>query len=117
MRHLEDAQHILEDFHVQMQGCQDLDMVGRSTGDLYGSKWGLRRLAQKFLGLHLDKDPEIRTSNWSRWPLTRAQLVYAANDAIASLDVYIFLIYRMVSLPKILQLPPPPRRRDVASTT
>ena len=56
----EDAQNVMEDFGVQMGGLQDLDLLGRMTGDLHGSKWGLRQLAERFLNISLDKNPQIR---------------------------------------------------------
>lgn len=44
---------------------------------------GLRALAKTCLGLTIDKDPNIRCSDWSQ-PLTMAQLEYAATDAWVS---------------------------------
>ncbi len=37
------------------------------------------------LHVAIEKDQELRTSNWEAWPLSREQQRYAALDALACL--------------------------------
>ena len=45
-------------------------------------------LTQELLHLGLDKNNEIRCSNWEQRPLTPAQQAYAATDAYAALKLH-----------------------------
>lgn len=48
--------------------------------------YSLAAVTEHLLGIPLDKT--LRTSNWQRRPLTKAQLTYAATDARVTLRVY-----------------------------
>ncbi len=49
---------------------------------------GARTAVAQWLQQTLSKPRHITTSNWSRLPLSDAQILYAANDAYAALQVY-----------------------------
>ncbi|KAF3322407.1 Werner Syndrome-like exonuclease [Carex littledalei] len=51
-------------------------------------KWGLSSLSAIVLKRKLEKPKEIRTSNWELYVLTEEQIMYAAKDAYAFLNVY-----------------------------
>ncbi|KAJ3081289.1 hypothetical protein HDU99_006079 [Rhizoclosmatium hyalinum] len=59
-----------------------------SCFSLFGSKKriALNDLVKQYLEVTMEK--RIRLSNWEMRPLTQRQLVYAANDTLALLDVY-----------------------------
>eukprot|EP00438_Fugacium_kawagutii_P019014 Skav234572 [mRNA] locus=scaffold2869:166626:168281:+ [translate_table: standard] len=82
-----DADLLKEQFQVQVQGCLDIARLAVREGEVSGSQpSGLAALSQVLLGLELSKDPAIRRSNWGQRPLSRAQLEYAARDALAGRD-------------------------------
>ncbi|PAA82017.1 hypothetical protein BOX15_Mlig031560g1, partial [Macrostomum lignano] len=85
---------------VQFNGLVDLDglakrlvaehpellhRLNRSATDECGGERGLSELCQRVLGRRLDKSE--RLSDWSRRPLRRSQIVYAALDALCPLLV------------------------------
>ena len=51
-------------------------------------QFGLKTLAQRFLGIELEKSKRITRSNWENFPLTLKQIEYAALDAWAGLKIY-----------------------------
>lgn len=55
-------------------------------------KWSLEGLCRNILRKRLEKCDAIRCSNWSQFPLEREQKLYAANDAYASLLLYLQLL-------------------------
>ncbi|EHH64096.1 hypothetical protein EGM_17222, partial [Macaca fascicularis] len=55
--------------------------------------WSLSGLVKHLLGKQLLKDKSIRCSNWSKFPLTEDQKLYAATDAYAG-----FIIYRNLEI-------------------
>ena len=44
-------------------------------------------LASSFLGLRLDKDWRVRASDWEADDLSQRQSLYAANDALVSINI------------------------------
>lgn len=67
--------------------------LSRRTLDL--KSFSLASVAEHLLGLKVDKS--LQKSNWSRRPLDRAQLDYAAFDARLVLDVYREIERRLLS--------------------
>ena len=55
----------------------------------FQQKVGLQTAVAVVLGQYLQKSKKITTSNWAARTLSDAQLLYAANDAFASLKVYL----------------------------
>ena len=64
-------------------GFTDLAGMARSLGL---KSAGLRNLAGNLLGFRISKS--AKTSNWERWPLSQAQVRYAATDAWVSREIY-----------------------------
>jgi ribonuclease D len=65
-------------------GFIDTLRMSRMALDL--PSYSLAAVSEHLLGLPLDKS--LRTSNWRRRPLTRAQITYAATDARVTLKVF-----------------------------
>lgn len=57
----------------------------------YQQKVGLQTAVAIVLGEYLQKSKKVTTSNWASRTLSEAQLLYAANDAYASLRVHLAL--------------------------
>ena len=64
----------LGEFANQVLGCEE--------------KWSLDGLVKHLFHQKLDKNPDIRTGNWTNYPLSEEQKNYAALDALASYKVY-----------------------------
>ncbi|MCA1591968.1 MAG: HRDC domain-containing protein [Acidobacteria bacterium] len=75
---------VLLDAGLRPQGFVDTLRLARAALDL--PSYSLAAVAEHLFGLPLDKT--LRTSNWRRRPLTRAQITYAATDALITLHVY-----------------------------
>lgn len=61
---------------------------------------GLQTAVAVVLGQYLQKSRKVTTSNWAARRLSPAQLLYAANDAYASLCVYLELLQQA---PQVLE--------------
>ena len=87
---------VATDFDVkQLQELQSFQPAGfvnieTLTNELGIRNNGLRSLSALVLGFRLSKSEQ--RSNWSRDPLTRSQIVYAATDAWVSREIYLKLI-------------------------
>lgn len=86
---------VATDFDVkQLQELQSFQPAGfvnieSMTGDLGIRNNGLRSLSALVLGFRLSKSEQ--RSNWSRDPLSKSQIVYAATDAWVSREIYLRL--------------------------
>lgn len=74
---------------AKLRSTIELSAVVRQLG--YRQQIGLQTSVAIVLGQYLPKSKKITTSNWSANPLSNAQKLYAANDAYASLRVYLQL--------------------------
>ncbi|MBK1828473.1 3'-5' exonuclease [Haloferula rosea] len=72
-------------FGIALNHVLDLDQTFRKLG--YRGQIGVRGAMGALLKLGFKKSKSTTTSNWSRRELTRAQLLYAANDAYAALKI------------------------------
>ncbi|CAK9002629.1 Exonuclease 3'-5' domain-containing protein 2 (3'-5' exoribonuclease EXD2) (Exonuclease 3'-5' domain-like-containing protein 2) [Durusdinium trenchii] len=83
-----DAELLKNQFKIEMKGCVDLSRLAMREGEVRpgAQPMGLAALTQLLLGIELSKDMAIRRSNWAERPLSRAQLEYAARDALAGHD-------------------------------
>ena len=77
-----DARRVADDFGVQIASIHKM-----------GAGTSLEKMAQRLCppSLQLDKSAaasKVRTGDWSSWPLTAAQLHYAAMDAVVSYWVF-----------------------------
>lgn len=74
---------------VRLQQAFELSTAVQRLG--YRQKVGLQMAVAVVLGEYLQKSKKVTTSNWAARVLSDAQLLYAANDAYASLRVYLTL--------------------------
>ena len=58
-----------------------------STINLHFRKLGMAGLASSFLDLRMDKDWRVRASDWEADDLSERQTLYAANDALISMNI------------------------------
>ena len=72
---------------IRLNAAVDLSMALRHLR--YKNQLGLKTAVAIVLGQKLQKAKWVTTSNWSVRELSREQLLYAANDAYASLKVYL----------------------------
>ena len=94
-------EHVIKVFHAARQ---DIEIVWHMSGKIphpifdtqvasmvlgYGDSISYDQLVQRITGDHLDKS--IRFTDWTRRPLTDAQLVYAISDVTHLRDVYLKL--------------------------
>ncbi|XP_073910785.1 bifunctional 3'-5' exonuclease/ATP-dependent helicase WRN isoform X4 [Castor canadensis] len=83
-----DQWKLLRDFDIKLKSFVELKDV--ANGKLKCTEtWSLNGLVKHLLGKQLLKDKSIRCSNWSNFPLTEDQKLYAATDAYAG-----FIIFR-----------------------
>lgn len=82
----DDVKKLQEIFPFEAAGFTDLAAMARSLGFKAA---GLRNLAGNFLGFRISKG--AKTTNWERWPLSPAQVRYAATDAWVSREVFLKL--------------------------
>jgi len=71
---------------ARMRGTVELSQLVKQLG--YAQMVGLQLGVAIVLGRYFRKSKRITTSNWGAASLSDAQLLYAANDAYASLMVY-----------------------------
>ncbi len=71
---------------VTLQAVVDLNAFFRREG--WGSSIGVRAAVGVVLQQRFHKSKKTTTSNWAQPHLTPAQLLYAANDAFAALQVF-----------------------------
>lgn len=56
----------------------------------------LAKMAEDFLGVKLDKNWEIRASDWEATNLTDRQINYAAKDAFVAIDLFKYFSDKLV---------------------
>eukprot|EP00073_Rattus_norvegicus_P053479 XP_017455863.1 PREDICTED: Werner syndrome ATP-dependent helicase isoform X1 [Rattus norvegicus] len=82
-----DQWKLLRDFDVKLESFVELtDVANRKLK--CAETWSLNGLVKHVLGKQLLKDKSIRCSNWSDFPLSEDQKLYAATDAYAGLIIY-----------------------------
>ena len=87
-----DRKPLASQFGLKLRASLDLAPLVKRLG--YRQRVGLQAAVAIVLGQRLAKSKSTQTSNWAARPLTDRQLVYAANDAYASLLVYQSLLAR-----------------------
>ncbi|XP_032144169.1 Werner syndrome ATP-dependent helicase isoform X2 [Sapajus apella] len=87
-----DQWKLLRDFDVKLENFVELTDVANKKLKCIET-WSLNGLVKHLLGKQLLKDKSIRCSNWSKFPLTEDQKLYAATDAYAG-----FIIYRKLEI-------------------
>lgn len=84
-----DSGPILNKLGAKLRSGIELSGVVRRLG--YQQKVGLQTAVAVVLGQYLAKSKKTTLSNWSAFPLSASQKLYAANDAYASLCVFMQL--------------------------
>ncbi|XP_054353931.1 bifunctional 3'-5' exonuclease/ATP-dependent helicase WRN [Pongo pygmaeus] len=87
-----DQWKLLRDFDIKLKNFVELADVANKKLKCTET-WSLNSLVKHLLGKQLLKDKSIRCSNWSKFPLTEDQKLYAATDAYAG-----FIIYRNLEI-------------------
>ncbi|XP_028624037.1 Werner syndrome ATP-dependent helicase isoform X2 [Grammomys surdaster] len=82
-----DQWKLLRDFDVKLESFVELTVVANEKLQC-AETWSLNGLVKHILGKQLLKDKSIRCSNWSNFPLSDDQKLYAATDAYAGLIIY-----------------------------
>lgn len=75
-----DQWKLLRDFDIKLKSFVELTDVANEKLKC-AETWSLNGLVKHLLGKQLLKDKSIRCSNWSNFPLTEDQKLYAATDA------------------------------------
>lgn len=85
---LQDVTKLKRDTRLKCVGLEDTQTLARSLGVPRSSKFGLKALADRFLGVQLSKPKSVSKSNWEKFPLSVKQIHYAALDAWIGLEIY-----------------------------
>jgi ribonuclease D len=81
-----DHQQIRRTLGVEPRNVLDLNVIFRKRG--YAKEIGVRGAVAVLFNRRFLKSRKATTSNWANRHLTESQLVYAANDAWAALQVF-----------------------------
>uniref|UniRef100_A0ABI7YXR6 DNA 3'-5' helicase n=1 Tax=Felis catus TaxID=9685 RepID=A0ABI7YXR6_FELCA len=82
-----DQWKLLKDFDIKLKSFVELTDVANDKLKCKET-WSLNGLVKHLFGKQLLKDRSICCSNWSNFPLTEDQKLYAATDAYAGLIIY-----------------------------
>jgi ribonuclease D len=82
----DDRRRIISKLGVEPAGVLELNTVFRERG--YRKDMGVKGAVAVLFGKRFIKSKKAATSNWANPRLTEAQLVYAANDAYAAIQVF-----------------------------
>ncbi|XP_058146087.1 bifunctional 3'-5' exonuclease/ATP-dependent helicase WRN isoform X2 [Dasypus novemcinctus] len=82
-----DQWKLLRDFNIKLKGFVELKDVANEKLES-AETWSLNGLVKYLFRKQLLKDKSIRCSNWSNFPLTEDQKLYAATDAYVGLIIY-----------------------------
>ncbi|KAM6149706.1 bifunctional 3'-5' exonuclease/ATP-dependent helicase WRN [Erethizon dorsatum] len=82
-----DQWKLLRDFDIKLKSFVELTDVANQKLKCT-EIWSLNGLVKHLFGKQLLKDKSIRCSNWSNFPLSEEQKLYAATDAYAGLIIY-----------------------------
>lgn len=86
---LKNDRKMLHKHQLQLEGMLDLSQQFKSFG--YRNQVGVQTAVALLFQQYLPKSKRFRLSNWSQQPLSAMQRAYAANDAYASLKIYLAL--------------------------
>ncbi|XLU46893.1 Werner Syndrome-like exonuclease [Arachis ipaensis] len=84
----EDVEKLLEDYNLNVKNFVDLrDLAENVLGESEMKRAGLKSLAERVLGLEIEKPKRISRSRWDNAWLTAEQVQYACIDAFVSFEV------------------------------
>lgn len=96
----------------------DLQEVAVDTLGITGVRGtvpGMSAVVEAVLGLRMDKSKRLQVYPWEQRPLPEEQLLYAACDAAAALDCFLYLRERAVAMPPTCLLTPVKKRSTAAA--
>ncbi|XP_006834589.1 PREDICTED: Werner syndrome ATP-dependent helicase [Chrysochloris asiatica] len=82
-----DQWKLLRDFNIKLKSLVELSDIANEKLKCTET-WSLNGLVKHILSKQLLKDKSIQCSNWSNFPLTEDQKLYAATDAYAGLIIF-----------------------------
>lgn len=86
-----DALHLFEDFSdgtmKRARSTLDLRYVS-NLAQCFDGQTGLGKMSEKYLGVKLDKNTNVRCSNWNALSLNSEQIEYAAKDALVAMELF-----------------------------
>ncbi|XP_057742266.1 3'-5' exonuclease-like [Arachis stenosperma] len=84
----EDVEKLLEDYNLNVKNFVDLRNLAENVlGESEMKRAGLKSLAERVLGLEIEKPKRISRSRWDNAWLTAEQVQYACIDAFVSFEV------------------------------
>ena len=97
---LGDAHRVTRDFKVSVCGCLDLRhlVFNHQYEEILKKKMGLAGLSTELLGITIEKDLQIRCSDWEALRLTNGQIDYASLDSFLSIPIFCELINNLYQL-------------------
>ncbi|KAE9544452.1 hypothetical protein AGLY_001631 [Aphis glycines] len=82
---MDDAHLLMSDYNINVSGCIDLRYLAQ---ECCVEERSLAALAYKLLGCTLDKDWQVRASDWEAEELNDRQTEYAALDAYVAVKIF-----------------------------
>ncbi|KAF7312199.1 Nuclear transport factor 2 [Mycena indigotica] len=96
---LNDAKKLFKDYGVLTEGVVELGSLARQADPSCSTEFGngkrpvsLAKLVARYLNKELNKDSNVRVSNWENPKLPPTMLEYAANDAYSGYQVFARLL-------------------------
>lgn len=87
-----DAGYLFQDFYdgnVKNRARSTLDLRYVSNlAECFDGLIGLGKMSEKYLSIKLDKNPNVRCSNWNALSLNAEQIDYAAKDALVAIELF-----------------------------
>lgn len=91
MTPLTDAVYLFEDFSdgnmKRARGTLDLRYVS-NLAQCFDLQTGLGKMSEKYLSVTLEKNKDVRCSNWNALSLSAEQIDYAAKDALVGIELF-----------------------------
>ncbi len=102
-----DRKKLYRRYGVSLENVVSIDEVFRLLGNR--DAVGIKQMVARVLDKNISKKKSISVSRWDNIKLSKEQIIYAADDAFASLDVYeklgeIFFKFRDLTPKNILKL-------------
>ncbi len=84
-----DRKKLYRRYKVSLENVVSIDEIFRILGNK--DAVGIKQMVARVLDQNISKKKSISVSRWDSFTLSREQIIYASDDAFASLDVYMRL--------------------------